>query len=75
MAGGDYTARAPVFRREDEVGQVALRFNEMASAIKEHIGKLEDRERAQRQFIADMAHEMKTPLTAIIGAASAQTRC
>ncbi|HPY95121.1 MAG TPA: HAMP domain-containing sensor histidine kinase, partial [Clostridia bacterium] len=67
VAGGDYTARAPVFRREDEVGQVALRFNEMASAIKEHIGKLEDRERAQRQFIADMAHEMKTPLTAIIG--------
>jgi len=67
VSGGDYTARAPVFRREDEVGQVALRFNEMASAIKEHIGKLEDRERAQRQFIADMAHEMKTPLTAIIG--------
>jgi signal transduction histidine kinase len=66
MAEGDYSYRA----REvsgDELGQLTTDFNSMANVLEATIGELKGEIRAREDFIAAFAHELKTPLTAIIG--------
>jgi len=57
MAEGDLAARADTARR-DELGQLARSFNQMA-------GRVEATVTALRRFVADAAHELHTPLTAL----------
>ena len=57
MAKGDLSARANVSGK-DEVGFLAHSFNEMANRVEETIFTL-------RRFVADAAHEIHTPLTAL----------
>jgi signal transduction histidine kinase len=57
MTSGDLAARAQV-RRRDEIGLLAGSFNEMAGRIEEIVETL-------RRFVADAAHELNTPLTAL----------
>jgi two-component system, OmpR family, sensor histidine kinase BaeS len=57
MARGDLGVRADV-DRADEVGQLATSFNSMASRVEETVTTL-------RRFVADAAHEIGTPLTAL----------
>ncbi len=66
MAEGEYDYRAKKVS-EDELGQLTLDFNRMANALEENIGKLEKELQAREDFVAAFAHELKTPLTAIIG--------
>lgn len=66
MAEGDYSYRAELVSH-DEMGQLTRDFNQMASVIEENINKLENEVRAREDFIAAFSHELKTPLTAIIG--------
>ena len=66
MAAGDYAYRAEQVSR-DELGQLTTDFNNMANALEENIEKLEEEIEAREDFVAAFAHELKTPLTAIIG--------
>ncbi|MCI8926633.1 MAG: HAMP domain-containing histidine kinase [Lachnospiraceae bacterium] len=66
MAAGDYAYRARKVSN-DELGQLTLDFNHMAEALEENINKLEDEIQAKEDFVGAFAHELKTPLTAIIG--------
>lgn len=66
MAEGDYSYRATLISH-DEMGQLTCDFNQMANSLEENIGKLENEIRAREDFIAAFSHELKTPLTAIIG--------
>jgi signal transduction histidine kinase len=66
MATGDYDYRAKQISG-DELGQLTMDFNKMASALEENINKLEEEIRAREDFVGAFAHELKTPLTAIIG--------
>lgn len=66
MTAGDYSYRAEQVSR-DEMGQLTCDFNLMAEALEENIHKLEESVRAREDFIAAFSHELKTPLTAIIG--------
>lgn len=66
MAAGDYAYRARKVS-SDELGQLTLDFNRMAEALEENVGKLEDELQAREDFMGAFAHELKTPLTSIIG--------
>ena len=66
MAAGDYGYRARQIS-DDELGQLTTDFNHMANVLEENINKLEEEIQAREDFVAAFAHELKTPLTAIIG--------
>lgn len=66
MADGDYGYRASVVS-SDELGQLTRDFNEMAETLEENINKLEEEIQAREDFVGAFAHELKTPLTSIIG--------
>ena len=57
MAAGDLTARTEV-HRADELGRLAESFNVMAARVQQHVTALQ-------RFVADAAHEIGTPLTAL----------
>ena len=62
VAGGDLDARVEV--DDGELARVATSLNAMTE-------RLADTDRRQREFLADVAHELRTPITAIDGFASA----
>lgn len=66
MADGDYSYRAEQIST-DEMGDLTKDFNQMANALEENIHKLEEEVRSREDFIGAFSHELKTPLTAIIG--------
>lgn len=66
MAEGNYDYRARLISN-DEMGQLTKDFNQMANTLEDNIHQLEDEVRAREDFIAAFSHELKTPLTAIIG--------
>jgi signal transduction histidine kinase len=66
---GDLSARVPVASR-DEFGAWAERFNRMAGALEDTIGRLEASQAQNRRFVADVSHELRTPLTALVAEAS-----
>lgn len=66
---GDLSARVPVTSR-DEFGVWAERFNRMAAALGETIGRLEAAQAQNRRFVADVSHELRTPLGALVAEAS-----
>ncbi|MDD4230881.1 MAG: ATP-binding protein [Dehalococcoidales bacterium] len=59
LAAGELGYRVKINSR-DEIGKLADSFNELAS-------KLDRGEKSRRQLTADIAHELKTPLTVIEG--------
>ena len=69
IEAGDLSARVPV-TSDDEFGAWATRFNRMAAALAETIGRLEEAEAQNRRFVADVAHELRTPLAALVAEAS-----
>lgn len=66
MAAGEYHLRTKVVSR-DELGRLTMDFNQMAASLEDKIYELEDEASAREDFVAAFAHELKTPLTAIIG--------
>jgi signal transduction histidine kinase len=62
VASGDLAVRAEV--TDDELGRAAAAFNQMAE-------RLAETDERQRRFLADVAHELRTPVTAIDGFAEA----
>src|SRR5204862_1042585 len=57
LGRGDYRERVPVTSR-DELGRLSGTFNQMA-------GELEKVERLRRDLVANVSHELKTPIAAI----------
>jgi signal transduction histidine kinase len=66
LGTGDLTARAPE-RGGDEVAAVASAFNAMAADLAERAEALAASDRTRRQLLADVSHELTTPVTAIRG--------
>lgn len=66
LSDGNLSVRADVKSR-DEVGDLATNFNEMADSLERQVQQLEDAARRQEDFVGSFAHELKTPLTSMIG--------
>jgi two-component system, OmpR family, sensor histidine kinase MprB len=60
----DLSARL-VVHADDEVGQLARRFNEMLERLQGSRAALDESVRAQRQLVADASHELRTPVTSL----------
>jgi two-component system sensor histidine kinase MtrB len=54
-----------VIKGEDEMGRLAISFNEMALSMQQQISRLENLSRLQQRFVSDVSHELRTPLTTI----------
>ena len=50
---------------DDEVGQLARRFNAMLERLSASREALDDSVRSQRQLVADASHELRTPVTSL----------
>lgn len=59
MAKGDFSKRIPI-TSHDEIGELALAFNQMSNSLVQLEGM-------RRSFIANVSHELKTPMTTISG--------
>ena len=59
IGSGDFSVRVPI-TSEDEIGMLAVSFNNMADS-------LAGSESMRRSFIANVSHELKTPMTTIAG--------
>jgi two-component system sensor histidine kinase MprB len=60
----DLTTRIHV-RADDEVGQLATRFNAMLDRLESSRAAVDESVRAQRQLVADASHELRTPVTSL----------
>ncbi len=60
FARGDFSVRVRHVNRKDEIGELAAAFNSMADS-------LERSDKLRSEFIANISHELKTPMTTITG--------
>lgn len=66
IIGGHYDTQIEV-STHDEIGLLADKFNIMSISVAKHIDELNEMVRKREQFVADFTHEVKTPMTTIIG--------
>lgn len=66
IAEGNYNKRIEI-KGNDEITELSRNMNIMAEAIEKNVEELEQVAEDRRIFIANLAHEMKTPLTSILG--------
>src|SRR5687768_957318 len=66
LGEGDLGARAPQ-KGGDEIARVAAAFNRMAAELEARDAALRTSDALRRQMMADVSHELKTPLTAMRG--------
>lgn len=59
FAKGDFTVRVPV-NELDEIGKLSMAFNNMATSLAQQ-------DSIRRSFVANVSHELKTPMTTIGG--------
>ncbi|MGY3764949.1 ATP-binding protein [Vagococcus vulneris] len=66
IATGNFDVHLEV-KNKDELDDLAEDFNKMAVALEDSHQEIERQEERRRNFMADVAHEMRTPLTTING--------
>ena len=65
MAEGDLTVRLPA-GTTDELGALAVAFNQMAASLEDQIAALVAAHDRERRFVGDVSHELRTPITALV---------
>ena len=66
IAAGQYTERTQV-QTNDEIGTLSRSFDRMAAAVEGKIDEMGAVMQSQQDFIAAFTHEVKTPMTAMLG--------
>ena len=67
LGEGDYSRRAPEDSSTLETAALARVFNRMADQVESQMAELREESRRREEFVANFTHELKTPLTSIIG--------
>ncbi len=67
LSMGDYTQRIAPPNTHDEIDQLAYTFNHMAERIEADVQEIRNQEQQRRDLIANVAHDIATPLTTIQG--------
>ena len=67
IASGNYGKTVNVKSNDFEIINLSDSFNSMSVTIKDNVEKIKDEIQKRDTFVADFTHEMKTPMTAIIG--------
>ena len=60
IAHGNLDVRIPTGQQSEEMEELAVAFNNMTTALK-------NSERVRQEFVANVSHELKTPMTTIAG--------
>lgn len=66
ISRGDLTARTQI-QSGDELEHLGKTFNTMAQAVCQQMAALQEETARQKRFVAALIHELKTPMTAILG--------
>ena len=66
---GNYTAKVKKLGN-DEIGNVGKSFNKMTKALQRNISEIEKVSENRKRFIGNLTHEIRTPLTSIVGYSS-----
>ncbi len=66
LSNGDLDARVNP-KTHDEIGQLGSDFDNMAERLSDNISELKNSMEHQEMFMGSFAHELKTPMTSIIG--------
>ncbi|WP_283679917.1 HAMP domain-containing sensor histidine kinase [Lentilactobacillus sp. Marseille-Q4993] len=66
VANGNYNIRVPV-KGQDEIDELIGDFNHMTESLQKGEQEIQRQEERRQEFLADAAHEMRTPLTTISG--------
>ncbi|WP_354586266.1 HAMP domain-containing sensor histidine kinase [Hymenobacter sp. UYCo722] len=64
---GDYSARVTGIRGRDELSDLAEAFNAMAARTEQAVGALHRADALRREVLANISHDLRTPLTSIEG--------
>ncbi|MEA4960297.1 sensor histidine kinase [Lutispora sp.] len=66
LSKGDLHQKVEV-KSNDEVGELGENFNSMADSLRNMIHELKDEKEKQKSFFDNFTHEIRTPLTTILG--------
>ena len=73
IADGDYRLRTGM-RRSDELGELSASFDRMADAVEDKIRRLDEELEKRRLLLGALSHELRTPMTAVVGYADSLLR-
>jgi len=66
LGAGDYAARLDA-GSDDEFGRLAASINQMAEAVEQSVETLKATDRLRRELVANVGHDLRTPLAALKG--------
>ena len=66
ISGGNLSFRTNI-RSGDEIGSLSKDFDRMSEQIETNVRELEQAVERQERFVGSFTHELKTPMTAVIG--------
>lgn len=67
IAHGNYGKTVDIKLTDNEISALSKSFNTMSLAVEQNIRRIKEEGERRDRFVADFSHELKTPMTAIMG--------